>query len=287
MPTCGSSRRWPNSTRRRRASSSPSRSRRAISTVSARSTSVSTVRDVDPEALRARLRMRSGGIYNAEAVEKTVEEMTIEMSKRGYAFAQVRPRGDRDFQTRIINVVFVVEEGARVYIERHQYPRQYAHPRLRDPARVRYRRGRCLQPRADRSRRAAAEEPELLQDGEDHQRAGLGARPRRHQRRRRGAVDRRVLDRRAAIRPRTASSARSASASATCSAAGSSPRPPSSTASIRAASNCPSSSRTFSTTGCCWASTSSPSRRCRTTTSPTTRGRSVAACGSAFPCVKT
>jgi outer membrane protein insertion porin family len=79
---------------------------------------VSTVRDVDAGALRARLRMRSGGVYNAEAVEKTVEDMTVEMSKRGYAFAQVRPRGDRDFQTRIINVSFVVEQGARVYIER-------------------------------------------------------------------------------------------------------------------------------------------------------------------------
>ena len=51
-------------------------------------------------------------------VEKSTEEMTIEMSKRGYAFAQVRPRGDRNFETRQINVVFVVEEGARAYIER-------------------------------------------------------------------------------------------------------------------------------------------------------------------------
>ena len=44
--------------------------------------------------------------------------MTIEMSKRGYAFAQVRPRGDRNFETRTIAIVFVVEEGARAYIER-------------------------------------------------------------------------------------------------------------------------------------------------------------------------
>jgi outer membrane protein insertion porin family len=79
---------------------------------------LSNVRDVDTAALRARLRMRSGGVYNAEHVEKTVEDITVEMSKRGYAFAQVRPRGDRDFQTRIINVTFLVEQGARVYIER-------------------------------------------------------------------------------------------------------------------------------------------------------------------------
>jgi outer membrane protein insertion porin family len=79
---------------------------------------LSNVQDVDPGALRARLRMRSGAVYNAEQVEKTVEDMTVEMSKRGYAFAQVRPRGDRDLATRIINVTFVLEQGARAYIER-------------------------------------------------------------------------------------------------------------------------------------------------------------------------
>ncbi|MEW6257973.1 MAG: outer membrane protein assembly factor BamA [Pseudomonadota bacterium] len=79
---------------------------------------VSNIRDVPAATLRNALRMSSGQIYNAELVEKSVENITIEVSKRGYAFAQVRPRGDRDFETRKINVVFVVEEGPRVYIER-------------------------------------------------------------------------------------------------------------------------------------------------------------------------
>jgi outer membrane protein insertion porin family len=79
---------------------------------------VSNVRDVDPDALRARLKMRSGAIYNADLVERTVEDLTVEMSKRGYAFAQARPRGDRDLQARIINVVYVIEQGARAYVER-------------------------------------------------------------------------------------------------------------------------------------------------------------------------
>src|SRR5207302_1891106 len=78
----------------------------------------SGVRDVDPVALRSKLRFSAGGIYNAELVEKSTEEMTIEVSKRGYAFAQVRPRGDRNFQTHQISIVFVIEEGARAYIER-------------------------------------------------------------------------------------------------------------------------------------------------------------------------
>jgi outer membrane protein insertion porin family len=79
---------------------------------------LSNVADINAGALRARLRMRSGAVYNAEQVEKTVEDMTVEMSKLGYAFAQVRPRGDRDFAAHIINVTFVVEQGARAYIER-------------------------------------------------------------------------------------------------------------------------------------------------------------------------
>ena len=84
---------------------------------------------------------------------------------------------------------------ARLY-RADQCARQHAHARLRDPARVRYRGRRRLQPRAGRPRRTAAEEPRLLQAGEDHDRAGLGLRPRHPQRRRRGAIDRRVLDRR-------------------------------------------------------------------------------------------
>ena len=44
--------------------------------------------------------------------------MTIEAAKHGYAFAAVRPRGDRNFEKKIINLTFVVEEGTRAYIER-------------------------------------------------------------------------------------------------------------------------------------------------------------------------
>src|SRR6185503_16526131 len=79
---------------------------------------ISNVRLIDAGALRARLKLGSGEIYNADMVEKSVEAMTIEAAKRGFAFASVRPRGDRDFQRHVINLVFVLEEGPRAYIER-------------------------------------------------------------------------------------------------------------------------------------------------------------------------
>jgi len=50
---------------------------------------------------------------------KTVEQVTIEVARRGYPFATVRPRGDRNPQTRTIKRrPSSVDEGTRAYIER-------------------------------------------------------------------------------------------------------------------------------------------------------------------------
>jgi outer membrane protein insertion porin family len=78
----------------------------------------SNVRAVDSASLRPNLLMGSGQTYNGEAIEKTVEQLTIELARRGYPFGTVRPRGDRNPQARTISVVFVVDEGQRAYIER-------------------------------------------------------------------------------------------------------------------------------------------------------------------------
>jgi len=79
---------------------------------------VSNVRAIDVASLRSRLKLAPGSVYNADLVEKSIEAMTIEAAKRGFAFANVRPRGDRDVAKKLINLVFVVEEGTRAYIER-------------------------------------------------------------------------------------------------------------------------------------------------------------------------
>ena len=58
-------------------------------------TSIATL---DTASMRSFSRVSVGSVYNAEALEKSVEEMQIEASRRGYAFAIVRPRGDRNFE---------------------------------------------------------------------------------------------------------------------------------------------------------------------------------------------
>jgi outer membrane protein insertion porin family len=79
---------------------------------------VSNVPSVPPESLRYKLRVESGKVYNADAIEKSVEDATIEVARRGYPFATVRPRGERNPTNRTVDVTFVVEEGQHTYIER-------------------------------------------------------------------------------------------------------------------------------------------------------------------------
>jgi outer membrane protein insertion porin family len=79
---------------------------------------VSNVRAIDPSVVRSKVRLSAGSIYNADLVQKSVEEMTIEAARRGYAFANVHPRGDRIVATHRINLTFIVDEGQRAYIER-------------------------------------------------------------------------------------------------------------------------------------------------------------------------
>src|SRR5216683_6837393 len=78
----------------------------------------STIRSLDPSLLRVKVRAYPGDVYNAEAVEKTVEDMTIEASRQGFAFATVRPSATRDAPTHTVNLLFTVSEGQRAYIER-------------------------------------------------------------------------------------------------------------------------------------------------------------------------
>ncbi len=78
----------------------------------------SSISTLDPNTLRSFSRVNVGSLYNVENVEKSVEEMQIEASRRGYAFAVVRPRGDRNFEAHTVSVVFAIDEGPRTYIER-------------------------------------------------------------------------------------------------------------------------------------------------------------------------
>src|SRR6476659_4530485 len=78
----------------------------------------SSIGNLDVGSLRSFSRVSIGSVYNVEALEKSVEEMQIEASRRGFAFAVVRPRGDRNFEAHTVSITFGIDEGPRTYIER-------------------------------------------------------------------------------------------------------------------------------------------------------------------------
>jgi outer membrane protein insertion porin family len=78
----------------------------------------SSLRELDPAILRARLRPDVGDVYNAEAVQKTVEDLSIEAARHGYPFVAVRPQADRDQTSHLVNLVYALEQGPRRYVER-------------------------------------------------------------------------------------------------------------------------------------------------------------------------
>ena len=168
----------------------------------------------------------------------------------------------------------------------HQRPRQHPHPRLRDPPRVRSLRRRRLQPRAGRSRRAPAEEPRLLQEREDRDRARLIERSRDPDRRSRREIDRRLLG-----VGRLFDHRRRARRSQHLRTQLPRPRPVrqgvgAPTASMRAATRCRSSSLICWTIASRSASTCSSASSWPTAISPTAPRRSASARGSASACAK-
>ena len=60
----------------------------------------------------------AGDVYNATAVEKSTEAMSRELARRGYAFSDVRPHGERDNANHTIALLFTVDDAPKVYVER-------------------------------------------------------------------------------------------------------------------------------------------------------------------------
>ena len=73
---------------------------------------------VDPQSLSSELLTQPGATFDQSNMDRTVERLTLVASERGFAFARVRPRAQREPGTRSINMTYVIDQGPRIYIER-------------------------------------------------------------------------------------------------------------------------------------------------------------------------
>ena len=76
------------------------------------------VKDLPKEELEDAITMSEGDWYNAKAIEDTINEITEAAGETGYAFVDIRPRLNRDPDAHTIGVLFDVQEGPRVFVER-------------------------------------------------------------------------------------------------------------------------------------------------------------------------
>ena len=79
---------------------------------------VSRIPELDVETLRKVVTTKSGEIFNSEAIENTILDMTFEAGRYGYAFIDIRHRLSRDAEGRLIGVTYEIADGPRVYVDR-------------------------------------------------------------------------------------------------------------------------------------------------------------------------
>jgi len=76
------------------------------------------LRQLNVEALRDRLTTEQGDWYNAEEVEKSIANLTSAVGDLQYAFVDIQPRITRNREAHTIDVVYQINEGPRVFVER-------------------------------------------------------------------------------------------------------------------------------------------------------------------------
>lgn len=78
----------------------------------------SEIKDLPADTLLGQVTTIEGETYNADKIEDTIQKLTFEAGKLGYAFVNVRPRIERDRENLTISVTYEINKGPRVYVER-------------------------------------------------------------------------------------------------------------------------------------------------------------------------
>jgi outer membrane protein insertion porin family len=76
------------------------------------------LRDLDAKEIRKHIKVFENDWYDADQVKNSVSALSDAAGSFGYAFVDVRPRVKRMRDKKLINIVFNIQEGPRVFVER-------------------------------------------------------------------------------------------------------------------------------------------------------------------------
>src|SRR5277367_882248 len=78
----------------------------------------SHLKTVDAGGLRPYLRTQPGDIFDAEAINKSVDDLAMQLARNGEPFASVLAQNERLPKERVVNLVYAIDQGKRLYVER-------------------------------------------------------------------------------------------------------------------------------------------------------------------------
>lgn len=79
---------------------------------------VSKLKNYDPSGLGQHIAIKAGEWYNANLVQSTIDKLTDALGDEQYAFVNIRPDVKRDKENGLITISFIIDESARVFVER-------------------------------------------------------------------------------------------------------------------------------------------------------------------------
>lgn len=79
---------------------------------------LSSATGLEPEDLQAVVGFQTGQTFAQSAIEDSIEAIGERAGELGYPFVQVRPRVNRNAETRSVNIVFDIVEGTSAFVER-------------------------------------------------------------------------------------------------------------------------------------------------------------------------
>jgi len=77
-----------------------------------------SIAGLNTDALKGAVQTGQGRPYSASDLQQSIEDMAYEATVQGNSFVDVRARLDRDVANGTFNVTYLVDEGARLYVER-------------------------------------------------------------------------------------------------------------------------------------------------------------------------
>ncbi|MEM7767599.1 MAG: outer membrane protein assembly factor BamA [Pseudomonadota bacterium] len=73
---------------------------------------------LDADRLTRAIPITAGELYRGNRIEDTIDALTFAAGVSGYAFVDIRPQIEANPETNTVDVVFAIDEGPRVYVER-------------------------------------------------------------------------------------------------------------------------------------------------------------------------